>query len=68
MATKGGGKFFENVGSFESGYNADLLIIDDSNLLDFNKFDCLERLQKYIYSGNENNIKAVYVNANKLNR
>lgn len=66
MATKGGGKFFEHVGSFERGYNADLLIIDDSNLSDINKFDVLERLQKYIYSGNENNIIGVYVDANKV--
>ncbi|TJX65933.1 guanine deaminase [Soehngenia saccharolytica] len=67
MATKGGGKFFGKVGSLERGYKADLLVIDDSNLLDINKFGVLERLQKYIYSGNENNIIAVYVGANSVN-
>jgi hypothetical protein len=27
----------------------------------------LERLQRYVYSGNENNIIGVYVDANKVN-
>ena len=61
LATKGGGKFFGNVGSFEKGYEFDALIIDDSDLLIKNNLTLEERLQKFIYIGNSNNIIERYV-------
>jgi len=66
MATKGGGEFFGNVGSLEKGYKADFLVIDDSNITNHNEFGAFERLQKYIYSGNETNIIKVYVNGERV--
>ena len=53
LATKGGGKFFGKVGSFEEGYEFDALVINDINTdraLD-------ERLQSFIYSGSLENIE-----------
>ena len=67
LATKGGGKFFGNVGSFEKGYEFDALIIDDSDLLIKNNLTLEERLQKFIYIGNSNNIIERYVSGKIVN-
>lgn len=65
LATKGGGKFFGKVGSFEEGYEFDALVIDDNSLPSFRKLSVEERLQKFIYTGDERNIVERYV-AGKL--
>lgn len=56
LATKGGGKFFGKVGSFEEGYEFDALVIDDSSLTAFRELSLEERLQKFIYTGDDRNI------------
>lgn len=61
MATKGGGSFFGKVGSFEAGYAMDALVIDDSSLADVNERNLEERLQRYIYCGDDRNIQERYV-------
>jgi guanine deaminase len=66
LATKGGGKFFGKVGSFEEGYEFDALIIDDSNLPVFKALSIEERLQKFIYTGDDRNIKERYVAGKKI--
>ena len=66
MATKGGGKFFGKVGSFEEGYEFDAFIIDDSNLSIFKPLSIEERLQKFIYTGDDRNIKERYVAGKKI--
>ena len=66
LATKGGGKFFGKVGSFEEGYEFDALIIDDSNLSIFNPLSMEERLEKFIYTGDDRNIKERYVAGKKI--
>ena len=55
MATKSAGSFFGHVGSFEPGYEFDALVIDDSNL-NFNNYSLLERLERYIYLGDDRQI------------
>lgn len=66
LATKGGGEFFGNVGSFEKGYEFDALIIDDSSLADVNERSIEERLQRYIYIGDDRNIVDRYVAGKRL--
>lgn len=66
LATKGGGEFFGKVGSFEEGYEFDALVIDDSSLEDVNPRSLEERIQKYIYLGDERNIIDRYVAGKKL--
>ena len=66
LATKGGGKFFGKVGSFEEGYEFDALIIDDSSLSIFKQLSLEERLQKFIYTGDDRNIKERYVAGKKI--
>ncbi|OBR94027.1 guanine deaminase [Clostridium ragsdalei P11] len=66
LATKGGGKFFGKVGSFENGYDFDALVIDDSSLSIFKQLSIEERLQKFIYTGDDRNIKERYVAGKKI--
>lgn len=64
MATKSGGSFFGKVGSFEEAYSFDALVIDDSSLNETNlqsrgeKYTILERLERFIYLGDERMIEA----------
>ena len=53
LATKGGGKFFGKVGSFEEGYEFDALVINDKNT----EKSMEERLQSFIYSGKLSDIE-----------
>ena len=55
MATKSAGSFFGRVGSFEPGYEFDALIIDDSDL-NHDNYTLLERLERYIYLGDDRQI------------
>ena len=55
MATKSAGSFFGQVGSFEPGYEFDALVIDDSDL-NFDHYSLLERLERYIYLGDDRQI------------
>lgn len=66
IATKGGGKFFGNVGSFEEGFEFDALVIDDTNIRDLNDRSLNERLERFIYIGDDRNIVDRYVAGNKL--
>lgn len=61
LATKGGGKFFGKVGSFEEGYEFDALVIDDSILPTFRKLTLEERLQRFIYTGDDRNILVRFI-------
>jgi len=60
MGTKGGGKFFGKVGSFEPEYAFDALIIDDRELgtLDLT---LTERLERYLYIGDDRHIEKRFV-------
>ncbi|MEG1254523.1 guanine deaminase [Clostridium sp.] len=67
LATKGSGKFFGKVGSFEKGYDFDALVIDDSSLNRFKELTIEERLQKFIYTGSTKNISVRYVAGKVIN-
>ena len=56
MATKSAGSFFGRVGSFEPGYEFDALVIDDSDL-NHDNYSPLERLERYIYMGDDRQIQ-----------
>lgn len=61
MATKGGGEFFGRVGSFETGYEFDAVILDDSEIPNQEGLTISERLERFIYLNQEKDIKAKYV-------
>lgn len=60
MGTKGGGKFFGKVGSFEPGYEFDGLVISDEQEQGEER-SIMERLERFIYTGDHSNIVARYV-------
>lgn len=62
LATKGGGKFFGNVGSFEKDYYFDALVIDD----DYKSISMIERLSKFIYFGKTDRIVETYVSGKMI--
>jgi len=66
LATKGGGKFFGNVGSFEEGYEFDALVIDDDNLWKVSKGNIEERIEKLIYLGDGENIITRYAHGKEI--
>ena len=66
LATKGGGSFFGKVGSFEIGYEFDSLVIDDSSLADIKELSIEERIQKFIYIGDDRNITHRYVQGREV--
>jgi len=49
LATKGGGSFFGNVGSFEDGYEADILVLDESRMRHPQNLTVKERLERFLY-------------------
>lgn len=60
LATKGGGSFFGKVGSFEPGYAMDCLVVDDARLRDETPRSLEERLERFIYLGDDRDIEARY--------
>ena len=53
LATIGGGSFFGKVGSFENGYEADVLIADDSKIPRSSGWGIRERLARFLYLSGE---------------
>ena len=66
LGTKGGGKFFGDVGSFEKGYEFDAVVLNDKSFGDNSDFTLKERLERIIYLSDDRNIVANYVAGNKI--
>ena len=66
LGTIGGGKFFGKVGSFESGYEFDAIVVDDSRYTVQNQWDDLQRLEKTIYLSYDFDVIHKYVQGRKL--
>ena len=66
MATKGGGAFFGQAGSFEEGYEADVVILDDSRLVTTKEQTLRGRLERVMYFGDEREVFGKYVKGNKI--
>ena len=67
LATKGGGKFFGKVGSFEEGYEFDAVVMHDSVLIHPQELNLAERMERAVYLGlDEKNVTAKYVAGKKV--
>lgn len=66
MATKGGGAFFGKVGSFESGYDFDAVVLDDSRLKSPRPLDIRSRLERMLYLADEREVRAKYVKGKEV--
>jgi len=54
------------VGSFEKGYDFDALVIDDQFLSDIRELTVEERIQRFVYIGDDRNIIERYVQGRKI--
>ena len=61
IATKGGGEFFGNVGSFEPGFELDAVVLDDTRIVHSQNLDVRARLERMIYLADEREVRAKYV-------
>lgn len=61
LATRGGGEFFGQVGSFEKGYEFDAVVLSDWNLKTARVLTVRERLERLIYLSDDQCIKAKFV-------
>lgn len=69
MATKSGGSFFGQVGSFESGYEGDFLVVDTTGIMaPREERAAMERFEKFIYIGGPENIIARYIRGSKVEK
>ena len=67
LATKGGGDFFGKAGSFESGYEFDAVVMDDSVLVHPQSLSLAERMERAVYLGlDENGIIAKFIAGRKI--
>ena len=66
MATKGGGSFWGNVGSFEPGFEMNAVVIDDEELIKLNRFTIEERLERIVYLSTDELIAAKFVNGKNI--
>lgn len=66
MATLGGGEFFGKVGSFDKGYEFDAIVIDDEKLLEEDKFNLKQRLERIVYLSKDEDIVSKFVRGNKI--
>lgn len=66
LATRGGGAFFGKVGSFDPGYEFDMLVLDDSSLPHPQELDVKDRLERFVYLSDERHIAGKYVAGRKL--
>jgi len=68
MATKVNGRFFDEfglIGSFEPGYQFDALVIKDPNMI-MDTLKPIEQLQRFLYCGGIQSIRARYLNGKAL--
>lgn len=68
LSSKGGGAFFGKTGSFESGYEFDAVVLDDSRILNQSGLSVPERLERFVYLNQEADIRAKYVAGKELFR
>lgn len=68
LATKQSGSFFGRVGSFEPGYEFDALVIETDELNGMLARTPFEKLEQYIYDGDDRNILARYCKGNYVEK
>ena len=66
MATKGGGSFFGSVGSFEPGFELDVVVIDDSGINGLTRLTLAQRLERAVHLSENKDISAKYVKGEPL--
>lgn len=65
LATTAGGSFFGKVGCFRPGYAFDALVINDA-YLNYDQYSLLERIERYIYLGDDRDIRIKFCQGRDL--
>ena len=66
LATMGGGEFFGKVGAFRDGYEADIVVMDDSSLDHPQELSVRARLERLVYLADERCVREKYVAGEKV--
>ncbi len=66
LGTEGGGSFFGRSGSFQKGYAADILVLDESRMPYMEELTVAERLERYLYLCGEKDILHKFVGGRML--
>ncbi|MEG2455711.1 MAG: amidohydrolase family protein [Oscillospiraceae bacterium] len=66
LGTLGGGSFFGKVGSFESGYELDAVVLDDRRLSGPHDLTLQERLERVIYMSEDHDVVHKFVRGTQL--
>ena len=66
LATKGGGTFFGDVGSFEDGYDFDVLVLSDQKIRTPRKLTIRQRLERTVYLSEQVELLEKYVDGMKI--
>ena len=67
LGTKGGGAFFGKCGSFEKGYAADILVLDESRIpTALTDLSLEERLERFVYLGDDRDVLHKYIEGEQL--
>jgi guanine deaminase len=66
LATRGGGSFWGQVGSFEPGFEFDAVVLDDSSLCGVREQTPAERLEQLIYSNADLYVSEKYVRGTQV--
>lgn len=67
LATLGGGEFFGKVGSFKKGYEADILVLDESGIpTTIEDLNIKERLERFIYLNDDRDVIHKFVSGRKI--
>ncbi|MFV0465520.1 MAG: amidohydrolase family protein [Lachnospiraceae bacterium] len=66
MATRSGGSYFGKTGAFEQGYDADILVIDDSAIRSLVKYPLSLRVERLMYFFDQARLKDKYVAGRKI--
>lgn len=61
LATMGGGEFFGKVGAFREGYEADIVVMDDTSLDHPQELSVRSRLERLVYLADERCVREKYV-------
>ena len=66
LATRGGGKYFGNVGTFQNGFEFDAVVIDDSKMHSMRNMSIRERLERMVYNDSDCIIMDKYVKGKQI--
>jgi len=66
LATAGGGSYFGSVGTFEPGYDFDVIVIDDTKMQSMRNLNVRERIERMVYNDSDCKIRDKFVKGSRI--